>query len=564
MSFSPRPEGNAEALQLATFLTLMALVVLLVACLNLANLLVARGHARRQEIAVRLSLGGGRGRLVRQLVTEGLVLALAGGAFGLLAASWATDALFVTLGPVFQQFVAVNLIVPATDGRVIAGTFGFCVLAALLFGLWPAWSLTRPAALDGLGQQAREDRGATSGRRGARALVISQVALSLGLLSTGGLFLMGARSAASADPGFSLDGGVVVDVEPRLAGYDAARGRETYRVLLDRLRALPGVVAASAASQVPFGPSQDIAPVVPAGASDPQGRMVLPHRSVIAGDHFRALGVPVVRGRDFTGAETTIGGATRVAIVDDALAAHLWPGEDPLGRQLQFVTGPSFQLGEPLEVVGVVPAVRYRLTDAEAGLHVYLPLGQDYDGAMSLHARVADGSEESARAMLGTVAGIVREVAPDVPLLGLRTWRQHRDLSSEVWIYRAGGMVFSSFAGVALLLTVIGVYGVKAYLVARRTREFGVRMAVGAGSRDVLWLVLREGSRTTAIGICIGLLLAVAAGRLLQGFLYGVGALEPVVLLSAPLVLLGSSLLAAYFPARRATQVDPVVALRPD
>jgi len=441
---------------------------------------------------------------------------------------------------------------------------GFCVLASLLFSLWPAWSLTRPAVLDGLGQQAREERGATSGRRGARALVVAQVALSLALLATGGLFLLGARSAASADPGFSLDGGLVVDVEPRLAGYDAARGRETYRLLLDRLRALPGVVAASAASQVPFGASQDIAPVVPAGATDPQAEMVLPHRSVIAGDHFQALGVPVVRGRDFTGAETTIGGATRVAIVDDALAERFWPGEDPLGRQLQFVVGPSFELAEPLEVVGVVPAVRYRLTDDEAGLHVYLPLGQDYDGAMSLHARVAGGSEESARAMLGSVAGIVRDVAPDVPLLGLRTWRQQRDLSSEVWIYRAGGMVFSSFAGVALALTVIGVYGVKAYLVARRTREFGVRMAVGAAPRDVLWLVLREGSRTTALGIGIGLLLALGVGQLLQSFLYGVSGLEPGVLLTAPLVLVGASLLAAFFPARRATRVDPVVALRQD
>jgi len=563
LSFSPRPDGNAEAAQLATFLTIMALVVLLVACLNLSNMLVARGHARRQEIAVRLSLGGGRGRLVRQLVTEGLVLALAGGAIGLLVASWATDALFVTMGPVLQQFASANLIVPTTDWRVMTGTFGFCVLAALLFGLWPAWSLTRPAALDGLGQQAREDRGATPGRlRGASALVVGQVALSLGLLATGGLFLVGARSAASADPGFSLDGGLVVDVEPHLAGYDAVRGRETYGALLDRLRALPGVVAASAASQVPFGPSQDSAPVIPAGSADPQAQMVFPRRSVIGRDHFRALGLPVVRGRDFTSAEMTIGDAARVAIVDDALAERFWPGEDPLGRQLQFVTGPSLQLGEPLEVVGVVPTVRYRLSDTEAGLHVYLPLGQDYDGAMSLHARLAGGSEESARAMLGTVAGIVREVAPDVPVLGVRTWRELRDGSSEIWVYRAGGMVFSTFAAFALLLTVIGVYGVKAYLVARRTREFGIRVAVGAGSRDVLWLVLREGSRTTALGIGIGLLLALGVSRLLQSFLYGVGGFEPVVLLTAPLVLIGAALLASYFPARRATRVDPVVALR--
>jgi ABC-type antimicrobial peptide transport system permease subunit len=209
-----------------------------------------------------------------------------------------------------------------------------------------------------------------------------------------------------------------------------------------------------------------------------------------------------------------------------------------------------------------VPTVRYRLSDTEAGLHVYLPLGQDYDGAMSLHARLAGGSEESARAMLGTVAGIVREVAPDVPVLGVRTWRELRDGSSEIWVYRAGGMVFSTFAAFALLLTVIGVYGVKAYLVARRTREFGIRMAVGAGSRDVLWLVLREGSRTTALGIGIGLLLALGVSRLLQSFLYGVGGFEPIVLLTAPLVLVGASLLASYFPARRATRVDPVVALR--
>jgi hypothetical protein len=268
----------------------------------------------------------------------------------------------------------------------------------------------------------------------------------------------------------------------------------------------------------------------------------------------------MLAGRDFTDAELLPGSPERIAIIDDVLAERLWPGEDAVGRLIRFVDAEGADAAQPIQVVGIVPAVRHSLGNPQPFPHVYVPLGQHYESAMAVQLRLAgEGAEQ---ATLGTIARVVREVDERLPVLSVATWRDHIDTGLDVLISRASASVFSAFGAIALLLAVLGVYGVKSYVVSRRTREFGIRIAIGAQPRDLLWQVLREGGRVTAVGVGVGLLLAVGAGRFLQGILYGVNSIEPAVLVATPLILLTSSLLASYIPARRATKVDPTVALR--
>ena len=550
-------EGSGATAGLALLLMLMPVIVLLVACLNLADLLLARSHVRRQELAIRSSLGGGRSRLTRQLLTEGLLLALTGAAAGLWLSTLATRTLLASLRQVLP--VAVSLPDVSLDWRVLLSTLAFSLVATLVFAAGPALALTGRAAAADLKRRTGDEGRRPGGVRIGNALVIGQIALSLLLLASGGLFVMSALSASTADPGFRLDGGLVVQVDPALAGYDEARGREAHLALIDRLRTVPGVEAVTIGSRPPFTSIGDSRDVAPAGAADAQSRSVGAVFSVVGRDYARVLGLPMLGGRDFSDAELASGSGERVAIIDDALAEELWPGEAALGRLIQFLDaeGPGARL--PLLVVGIMPAVKHSLGDPRPYPHVYVPLGQHYESEMTLQLRVAGGDE---RAMLDTVARVVRDVDERLPVLSVATWRDHLDAGFDARLLRAGAGVFSVFGGIALLLAVLGVYGVKSYVVSRRTREFGIRIAIGAPPRALLWQVLREGGRITTIGIGIGLLLALGAGQFLQSILYGVNSIEPVVLVTAPLILLAASLLASYIPALRATRVDPTVALR--
>ena len=556
--FMPGPGSGAMTTILAGLLMIMPAVVLLVACLNLADLLLARGLVRRQELAIRSSLGGGRWRLTRQLLTEGLLLASVGGIVGLLLSTWAMSALLAWVRPVIP--VGVTLPEFDLDWRVLVGTMGFCMAATLIFGAWPSWTLTGRAVVSDIKRQAGEEGRRARGLRIGNALVIAQVAFSLLLIATGGLFMMSAISSATADPGFRIDSGLVVEIDPDLAGYDEVQGRRAHLALMDRLRTVPGVDAVTIGSRPPFEGSGESRDVAPAGAADAQASSVGAVFSVIGRDYARALGLPMLGGRDFSEAEMMPGSSERVAIVDDVLAQRLWPGESALGRLIQFLDGDEPVRGQPIRVVGIVPAVKHSLGNPQPYPHVYVPLGQHYESAMTLQIRMA--GQDAERAMLATVARVIREVDERVPVLRIETWRDHIDGSLDAWLYRAGANVFSAFGGIALLLAVIGVYGVKSYVVSRRTREFGIRIATGADPRALLWQVLREGGRVTAIGIGLGLLLALGAGQFLQGILYGVNRFEPIVLVTAPLILLAASLLASYLPALRATRVDPTVALR--
>lgn len=571
--FMPGPDADAMIRMLALLLMAMPMIVLLVACLNLADLLLARGHARRQELAIRASLGGGRWRLVRQLLTEGLLLAVAGAAVGLVLSMWAMSAIAVLL----RAALPVSLILPELDldWRVFAGTIGFSLIASLVIGAWPALDLTRRATATDLKQRIG---GAAEGRqpgsiRVGNALVVAQTALSLLLLACGGLFLMSAAGAANADPGFRLERGLLAEIDPGLAGYDQTRASQFHLAVVDRVRAMPGVEAVTIGSSFPFtefGDSRRIAradlPSTAAPSSGPAAPASIDAGFMAVGrDHARTLGLRVLGGRDFTDAELTQATAAsfeRVAIIDDELARRLWPGESApaaVGRLIQ-ATDEIGAANPTIRVIGVVSAVNESLGNPHPSPHLYVPLGQHRASAMTLQLRVAAGQDEPA--MLAAIARIVRDQDERVPVLRLATWRDRLDSTVDVWVFRVAARVCGAFGVMALLLAAIGIYGVKSYVVSRRTREFGIRLAVGAHPRTLLWQVLREGLRLTSIGIILGVMLALGAGRFLESMLYQVKSAEPLVLIAAPAILLAASLLAALLPALRATRVDPTIALR--
>ena len=561
LAVSTDPSDDRALIGPAMLLMAMTGIVLLIACLNLANMFLARGASRRSEIAVRSSLGSGRARLVRQMLTESLVLSVLGGLGGLALAVAASRALLATVVGLMPFGLTINLDL-SPDLRVIAVTIFFCVFATLAFGLGPALRVTRGDLVG----QLRSTLGAGSGAAGSslaprNLLIVGQIALSLGLLTAGGLFLRGALNAARATPGFALEDSLLVELDPSLVGYDEARTRETYRRVLDVLGTMPDIESVSFASMVPFGAVSSSRGVLPAaGELDvDQARRALTY--TIGSDYFRTLGLPVLRGRDFTRTEIFDEPTARVAIIDEPLAEQLWPGQEVVGRQIRLVSS-SDSTGEPLEIVGVVPGVRHDFFAKQAEAHVYLPYSQRHTANMSLHLKVDDRSSRLPHELLATVRDEIRMVDATVPVVTLKTMIDHRDQSIFVWIVRAGAKVFAGLGIVALLMALVGIYGVRAFLMARRTREIGLRMALGATPGGVVGSLVKDGLRPTLIGLAIGAVLALGIAQLLSSMLYQVSALDPVVLLGATLLLLAFATLATYLPARRATLIEPTLALR--
>jgi predicted permease len=578
---SSNPQSDSQFIASFALLMAMAAVVLVIACMNLANMLLARGTARRKEIAIRLSMGATRGRVVAQLLTEGLVLSLAGGAVGLLLSFWGLGLLGVSIDPLLPFLLPT---VGAPDARVLAVTFGFALASTLAFGLGPAWQLARTDVVTELKEGERPVAGGRRRRLPLRhVLAVGQIALSLALLTAAGLFARGAVNVSHAEPGFSLDRSLLVSVDPSLVGVDETRGREFYRRLLEHVRALPGVRAAGFASVVPFGNFTEQRRIrrvgdtrgtpnsgagegsvsYGAGNSVPRDTAegIGTSYYIVGRDYFEALGIPILRGRGFTDAEEASATGPKVAIVDETLARRLFKDADPLGQNAYFPTRDPKE-AEPFEIVGVVGGTRHSLFDRDPVPHVYLPFGQRYRANMNVHVRIAGGGAEADAAMLRALRQEVRRVDDQVPIVEMTTMKQYRDASMSAWMVRSSATLFSLFGGLATLLAVVGVYGVRAYLVARRSREIGIRMAIGAGTRDVLWLVLREGVVLVAVGLVLGFALAAGTGRLVSSLLYQVSAFDPLVFTLAPLALALAALLACYVPALRAARVAPVTALR--
>ena len=535
----------------AILLLCMAGVVLLIASLNVANMMLARGAARRKEIAIRLALGGGRRDIVRQLLAESLMLALMGGTAGLFIAWWSTELMVRSM----SRLAPIDLVYQATpDLRVLGATFAFCLFSTLLFGFMPAWNLSRPDLVTDLKEgELRRNAQSRLFSRG-NLLVMGQICLSLTLLTAAGLFLRSSFRAASLAPGFRVANSVVVELDPSLAGYNQVRGREIYRGLLARLRALPGVESAAIAATVPFGITANGSSIRREG-SDPAdpASLVYCQSNIVDEGYFQTMSIPLLRGRAFRAAEA----AGRTAVVLDRLAAdRLWPRGDALGKHILLHEDGAAKPRE-MEVVGIVGNVQQHVVGRGREPQVYFPFGEDYQSDMHIHLKV--GSEAG---MLQSVRREIREFDPALPVLSLQTMRQHLEASADLWIVRTGATLFTIFGAVALLLAMIGLYGIRSYTVARRTREIGIRMALGANARDTLRLVVREGAALTAIGASAGLALSFLVGKVLASMLYQVSGSDAVVFLAAPAVLGAVSLLACYIPARRAARVDPLIALR--
>ena len=576
---STAPSENDPVPTIGALFAAMAGVVLLVACLNLANMLLARGTARRKEIAIRLALGGSRGRIVRQLLTEGFVLALLGGICGLLLGLWSSDLLVASLGKILPMDV---VWLTGPDPAILAATLGFCVLGTICFALGPALKLSRSAVIEDLKQQAGEDVHRPRWKFLPRnPLVVVQIAFSLALVTAAALFLRGAANAAAVETGFKAENIFLVEVDASLGGFNQKRALDLYRTVGEKFASLPGVQHADISATVPFGINAVRRTVLRAGvppapddrpATAAEGRMFTPFWNAVGADYFAAVGLPLLRGRTFTATEVTEPGGPAVAVIDEVLAKKLWPDGDALGQRIQFPirqgappeTGEpdrgQIKRGEPIEIIGIVPPIRNRLFEKEPVGSLYLPFARGFQSNAFFFVKFASLGSESATA--GLLRRTVQGVDPLLPVLELRTFEKHMDGSPQLWIVRAGAALFSIFGGLALGLAVVGVYGVKAYSVARRTREIGIRMALGAEGKTVQWMILREGLAMVVAGLAVGLLLAFATGKLVSGILFQVSSTDPFAFAVAPALLTAAALLATWIPARRATKISPMAALR--
>jgi len=557
-SMDPSDRGGEELVVPFAALMGAAMVVLMVASLNVANMQLARGASRRKEIAMRLALGAGRIGIIRQLLIEGLVLALVGGAAGVLIAVWTMRCVVASLAPMVDDTLSV---VVAPDWRVCLASLMFCSLAAVISGLGPAWKIARVDLLPEMRSQEGTGAGGGAHRFGTRNLLVAgQVALSLALLAASGLFVRASVVAGGADPGYRFDRQYLLRLDAKSAGYDAVSGRDAYVQLLEQVRSLPGVESAAMASTVAFANEASNRRVWRSNAASPSESKAPPGPVAwsydIGGAYFQTLGLPMLRGREFTEAEAHDPNATGVAVIDEPLAAALFPGEDPLGQLIQA----AGLAGKALRVVGVAPGLRNRLTDPRPVPHLYLPLGPHYYAVSHLHVRAARGAEPDT--LRRRLRDATRSANTRLAVLWIRTLDDARDASPVAWVIRSAGQTFGAFGAIALLMATIGLYGVKAYLVSRRTREIGIRMAMGAQATDVISMVVRDGAVLLAASVAVGFVLALGAGKAVSSLLVGVAPFDPLVLALATAVLSAAVLGACYIPARRATRIVPVTALR--
>lgn len=544
--------------------------VLLIVCLNLAGLLLARGQARRREFAIRLALGGSRPQLIRQLCLEGLLLSLAGGGLGLLLA----DAVLKMLTAALEARLPVSLFTISTGSDVVlAATTILCLGATLAFSLGPALKLSKTDVLTDLKLQAGDS--ATGPRppwwRPRHLLVVTQITLSLALLIVAGLFLRVVATTAHADQGFAADNTVVAEVDANLGNLDETRALELFRNAQEKIAALPGVQSVAIDAFIPYGLAnvdRDIRRDGPAPApgakpaTAAEGRAFHARWNSVGADFFTAMGLPLLQGRAFSTLEAAHPGAARVAIIDEVLAKQLWPDGNALGQFIRYGDGRAKTSDAPLQVVGIVRFSRTDFFDDDPGGSIYVPFAQGYSGNVNYHVRPVVDTAEAAQALVPAVRDALRSAAPGLPIFKVRTFRQHADSSIEVWVVGIGSTLLGVFSCFAMFVALVGIYSVKAYQVSRRTREIGIRMALGALPAAVQSLILREGLATASLGIGGGLLLGLGANRLLASVLHGVQPLDPLVLLAATGLFLAAATVASWLPARRATRVDPLVALR--
>ncbi len=542
----PIPYANGFFTMAAALFLVLAALVLLLAALNVENLMLVRGTARQREMGIRTALGAGRNRLIRQMLTESLVLAGLAAAVGLALGFWASR----LMGSIHATGMPIHLD-STFDWRVFAYTLALGLASGILVGLLPA---VHACSRDSNSLLHQGGHGSTPGLPRVRNfLVVAQVAGSLALLVVAGLFVDSLRNARRLDLGFEPDHLLNVTLDPSRINYDKLHAKEFYRALEVRVASMPGVSSVSLASNVPMGPfpgSAEVSieehPVAPGHA--------LPRIGMNRVDftYFATMEIPLQRGRDFTEADNE--NSPPVAIINQTMAGQFWPHEDPLGRRFS-VKGSA---GPFLEVVGVARDGKYKFVSEDPSPYFYIPLAQDFTFRQILQIRTTVPPQTLA----ATVTGEVSKLAPSLNIIDLRTMQESLEGALGFYVFRLAAIFASIISGVGLLLAVIGVYGVVSFAAAQRTREIGIRMALGAEEIDILSMVWKQGVRLVAIGAVAGTVPAALLGKALWHFVVGVSAADPVVYFAPLLVIFAVGLTACWIPARRAMKVDPMVALR--
>lgn len=524
-------------------------LVLLIACVNVANLLLARASERTKEIAIRLALGASRNQLIRQLLTESLLLAAISGVAGLALGAWLTRLLASFRPPGLVSFIQ-----PSVDGRVLLFTLLLALFTGLLFGLVPALQATRPSLLAGIKEGVPALM--VFNRRWSlrNLLVIAQCALSMLVLISAGLCLRSVQKLQTVTTGFDPEKILVVSMDVANAGYSPQRSVVFYQQLLDQAHALPGVEAVGLASSVVLGgQTSRISIKRIQDYAIPPDEFVSLSYNIVSPGYFKALNLPFIAGRDFAPAETD--DSRQVMIVNQTLANQYWPGQNPIGRRIYLMNAQSG--GEKiLEVVGVVADTKYRELSEPPTPMMYWPLTVAYRGSMTLHVR----SSMNAGVLTAAVRKLFSSLDAGVPVFGFLTLA--RQQADSILLPRMMATSLSAVGLLGLLLAALGMYGVTAFAAKQRQREFGVRVALGAPRGELLKLVLRESALLLAVGLGVGLAGALALAQLMRGFLFGVSPFDPLTFVGVSVVLVIAALLACLIPARRAARVDPLVALR--
>ncbi|HTG16619.1 MAG TPA: ABC transporter permease, partial [Blastocatellia bacterium] len=520
--------------------------VLLIACANVANLLLARAATRHKEIAVRTALGANRLRLVRQLLTESLVLSVAGGGLGLLFAIWGITPLIALMPANMPGAKDMRV-----DGKVLGFTLAVSLVTALVFGLVPALQATKSDLNESLKEGGR---GGTAGAHRSRArslLVVSEIALSLVLLIGAGLMIKSFIRLEQVNPGFETRNVLTMRLSLPAAQYPDGRRRATFfQQVVERIAAVPGAESVAAISRLPLTPGNSSRSFEIEGKpNDSSGDGPIADYRVISSDYFRALGIPLLKGRAFT--EQDNGDAPATAIINETAARRYWPNEDPLGKRLRIESDDPW-----MEIVGVVGNVKHVGLDSQSKAELYLPYLKDPWPFMTVVVRSASNPKSLADAMRNEVWAVDK----DLPVPDIKTMDEL--LSGSVARRRFNTMLLGIFAAVALVLAAVGIYGVMSYSVTQRTHEIGIRMALGAKQSDVVKLVVGQGITLALIGVGLGLAGALALTRVLASLLFEVGTTDPVTFVAISILLTGVALGACFVPARRAAKVDPMIALR--
>jgi putative ABC transport system permease protein len=534
--------------------------VLLIACANVANLLLARAAARHREIAVRTAVGAGRGRLVRQLLTESGLLAAAGGALGVVLAWGGLRLCAALVLPALTGAAVVTL-----DGRVLAFTAALGVAASVLAGLVPALQMSRPDLAAALREGARSGTATGASRRTRGLLVVAEVALAALLLIGAGLLLRSFVRVLAVDPGFRTARLLTFDLDLPPDRMPAAERLRFFTRVIDRLRALPGAVDAAAVSELPLSGTENIGTIAPGGRQlDKPTDYVVTDRRLILGDYLATMGIRLRDGRLLGPADSA--GRQRVAVIDGAMARAAWPGEEPLGKRLRGGKAEPTLAEDPdnpwFTVVGLVASVRHSGLSQETRPQLYLPLVQLPAAQMPRQMSFVVRAAGDPRTLAAAVRAAVHEVDRDTPVSALRTLDQV--VADSVASRRFNLLLLALFAGLALALSAVGIYGLTSYAVVQRTRELGLRMALGALPSGLVRLLLAEVGALAGAGLLVGLAAALALTRVMASLLFGVGSTDPVTFAGVGVGLALIALVAAWVPGRRATLLDPMVALRAD